>query len=218
MDDDTSQSLPWIVLALPLSDQLRRAASKAAAGNSRVSRDAHRETCPCPPRCFCHQQTVTKLLLERAPSTPASESSQCFQTGVVLTRLSSTPSSEVWTWKYIKPLLPDERKQFACPSAAQARGRWGSSSPGTAQPSSSPCTLPVLLQLQHLQPFPAFASVPFPEGPAALTQLVAPAGHVPMSPEVGPWLPLVPPRAAVPTSSSQQCFLCLEEHSLQAGL
>lgn len=29
-------------------------------------------------RCFGHQQTVTKLLLERAQSTPASESSQYF--------------------------------------------------------------------------------------------------------------------------------------------
>lgn len=58
------------------------------------SRDAHRETSPYPPRCFCHQQTVTKLLLERVPSTPASDSSQCFQAGVMLTKLSSTPSSE----------------------------------------------------------------------------------------------------------------------------
>lgn len=89
----------------------------------------------------------------------------------------------------------------------QARGRQGTSSTNTAQHpalSPHPCVVSVLLQLKHLQPFPASASVP--EGFPALAHLVAPAGHV-LSPDMGPLLAL-PPRfqGRCPTKLIPQAF------------
>lgn len=81
------------MLALPLPDQHRRAASNAAAGNSRVQ-GCSQGNQPIPSQVLLPPADVTKLLLERAPSTPASDSSQRFQAGIMLTKLSSTPSSE----------------------------------------------------------------------------------------------------------------------------
>lgn len=211
MDVDTSQSLPWIVLALPLPDQHRRAASNAAAGNSRVQ-GCSQGNQPIPSQVLLPPADVTKLLLERAPSTPASDSSQCFQAGIMLTKLSSTPSSEFRHENTSTPFCLMRKNSLPAPVLPRPGAGRGSSSPGTAQHPCSPCTLPVLLQLQHRQPFPAFASVPFPERPIALTQLVAPAGHVPMSPEMGPWLPLLP------ASSSQQYFCAFRSTPLKAGL
>lgn len=86
--------------------------------------------------------------------------------------------------------------------------------------SPAPCILPVLLQLKHLQHFPASASVP--GGVTALTQLVAPVGHVPCPPQrwVLGWPAPGPSKfqGLSQEAQTQRCFLGLPEHSPAAAL